>query len=323
MTRRRSETLADAREGRRFRRRGRRSHAPRSPPDSRPLRLATLDARAALLAMPPHGGNHKDNFHGLPAPIHDANTQDTHDIAPWQQSWWHETECRCDKINNAMQSDEVCRQKKLDNFDFRPGGPVEGWVCIAAKPVNDACLKRAIPCQPCPSDMTYCRIPSPPRRRRCRRQPKDRRRRRRLLGRRRRRRPGAAAAATAAAAEPEPAASASAAAAEALRAAVAAAAAAVASGAAGRARARRARRLVRRDGRELPPPPLRLAGDAVGRAKRRDAAVRNARAVGDGRPPPRPRRRRRRPSWRRPRRCRARRRRRRRARRRRAWPRRR
>ena len=93
--------------------------------------------------MPPHGGNHKDNFHGLPAPIHDANTQETHDIAPWQQSWWHETECRCDKINNAMQSDEVCRQKKLDNFDFRPGGPVEGWVCIAAKPVNDACLKRA------------------------------------------------------------------------------------------------------------------------------------------------------------------------------------
>ena len=112
--------------------------------------------------MPPHGGNHKDNFHGLPAPIHDANTQDTRDIAPWQQSWWHETECRCDKINNAMMSDEVCRQKKLDNFDFRPGGPVEGWVCIAAKPVNDACLKRAIPCQPCPSDMTYCRIPSPP-----------------------------------------------------------------------------------------------------------------------------------------------------------------
>ena len=72
--------------------------------------------------MPPHGGNHKDNFHGLPAPIHDANTQATHDIAPWQQSWWHETECRCDKINNAMMSDEVCRQKKLDNFDFRPGG---------------------------------------------------------------------------------------------------------------------------------------------------------------------------------------------------------
>ena len=64
--------------------------------------------------MPPHGGKNKNGGGQHRAPP-DANS----DIAPWETDWWQEAQygdCHCDKMNNVVKSDAVCRQKKLDNF---------------------------------------------------------------------------------------------------------------------------------------------------------------------------------------------------------------